>query len=83
MCFFKLTGEDILQHLIALLKEYLDELSQSHGTYAHGFAEGQKTAYVECLEIIQHWDKADLYGLNWDIEERYPLSRHKKRPESK
>ena len=37
------------------------------------FLEGEKFAYVECLEMIQEWEKADEYGLDYDIEEKYPV----------
>lgn len=34
---------------------------------------GQKTAYVEVLEILQRWDKSSLYGLDYNIEIKYPI----------
>ncbi len=34
---------------------------------------GIKTAYVEALEIMQKWRKAEQYDLDYDIEERYPI----------
>lgn len=34
---------------------------------------GMRTAYVECLEVLQHWEKAPDYGLDFDIEKIYPL----------
>ena len=37
------------------------------------FLYGEKTAYVECLEIIQEWKKAKAFGLDFDIEKKYPL----------
>ncbi len=35
---------------------------------------GIKTAYVEIMELIQLWEKAELYGLDYNIEVKYPIS---------
>ena len=63
----------ILSYLEKLLTEYLEELNDVTSADKNQFAYGEKTAYVECLEIIQHWSKAEMYGLNYKIEERFPL----------
>lgn len=32
-----------------------------------------KMIYIEILEIMQQWDGAKAIGLDYDIENRYPL----------
>ena len=66
------TAEEILVEMIKLLQEYLTEI-QATGKDSDGFLYGEKLAYVECLEIIQRWQKAKRYGLNYKIEEKFPL----------
>lgn len=66
------TAEEILVEMIKLFQEYLVEI-QKTGNDKEGFLYGEKIAYVECLEIIQHWTKAKKYGLNYKIEEKFPL----------
>ena len=34
------------------------------------FIYGEKTAYAECLEIIQTWSNAKSFGLDYGIEEK-------------
>ena len=69
----KMSGDTVLRYLIDLLETYLNELTEDDRGIHNKFIEGQCTAYVECLEIIQMWDGAEDSGLNWDIEARYPL----------
>ena len=66
------TAEEILVQMIELFQEYLDEI-QSATKCDDDFFYGEKTAYVECLEIIQQWYHAKQNGLNYNIEEKYPL----------
>lgn len=71
---FQMSGDAVLEHLIDLLEAYLQEFAnQRSKRKRRQFVEGERTAYVECLEIIQMWDSAAQHGLNWDIEARYPL----------
>ena len=51
----KLNAEETLQYLIGVMKENLNELygELPAGSNRH-FIHGEKTAYVECLEIV-HW----------------------------
>ena len=63
----------ILHNMISYLKEALDELSDTSDKPSTQFAYGEKTAYVECLEWLSEWESAAEHGLNFDIEERYPL----------
>lgn len=66
-----LEAEEILEYLIELLLGYLEELSVADSTNA--FICGEQVAYTECLEMIQLWKYADEFGLNFDIEKKFPL----------
>lgn len=70
----KLNAEETLIYLIGVIKENLVEL---YGVLPVGcnrhFIQGEKTAYVECLEIVQLWDKAFDCGLGIEIEKDYPI----------
>ena len=37
------------------------------------YKESERMAYVECLEILQEADEIEQYGLNYDIEKKYPV----------
>ncbi len=69
----KLTSEETLAYMIQLLSEYLVELSTPTASANADFVAGEKTAYVECLEMLQCWELAEKYGLTYSIEERFPL----------
>ena len=62
--------KEILIYLIATLLFYLEELE---GTDFNSFIYGEKTAFVECLEILQYWEESATHGLNFDIESKYPI----------
>lgn len=65
----KRTADGVLEELSALLMGYLRELTEIDSTDEnYAFVCGEKTAFVECLEVIQSWEKADRTGLNFDIE---------------
>lgn len=66
----KQSATQILKDMIALLTEYLTELSNSAST---DFIYGEQTAYVECLELLAHWEHAEENGLDFDVEKRFPL----------
>lgn len=66
-------AEEVLKYMIALFLSYLEEFSEELPGDNKDFIEGERTAYVECLEIIQNWEKASVYGLDFNIENRYPL----------
>ena len=34
---------------------------------------GERTAYVECLEILQTWKYAKKHRLDFNVEQRFPL----------
>ncbi len=63
--------EEILIYLIRRLEDNLLELSGSEA--GDEYAYGQKVAYAECLEIIRHWKDARKYGLDYEVEDRFPI----------
>ena len=65
------SAEEVLKYLIGYLELCLDELYEAE---ENDFVYGEKTAYVECLEIIQTWSKAKSSGLDYDIEKKYRSS---------
>ncbi len=67
----KKTAEKVLIHLKKILELNLEELYDCERI--SDFIYGEKTAYVECLEIVQQWECAEDIGLNYEIEKRYPL----------
>lgn len=67
------TSTELLSRLIPLLIGYLEALFSAASTDTDLFAYGEKTAYIECLEWLQTWEYASLFGLDFDIEERFPL----------
>ncbi len=69
----KKNANEILIHLISLLESYLTELSDVSDAPDQQFVYGEKTAYVECLEQIAEWSEAEKHGLDFNIEDRFPL----------
>ena len=67
------SSHETLQMIISILLNYLEELNGIKSSDENQFAYGEKTAYTECLELIQLWEKAHVTGLDFNIEERYPL----------
>lgn len=67
----KKTSAQLLSAMIPLLIENLEELSSAPDD--DPFAYGEKTAYVECLEWLQAWEHAEKFGLNFEVEKRFPL----------
>ena len=51
----------------------LFELKDAKSSDEDRFAYGQKTAYVEVLEILQEWKDAIIHGLDFDVEKVFPL----------
>lgn len=66
-------ADDVLIYMIDILSLYLEELSDVSNNPSMQFCYGEKTAYTECLEMLQHWEKAKENGLYFDIEKKYPL----------
>ncbi len=69
----RLTAEETLTYLINLLCFYLEELQRYDKWGKNTFIYGEKTAYVECLEVVQRWEGAKKVGLDYNIEARFPL----------
>lgn len=64
-----LSSEKLLVSMIetiCLRLNDLDDISDLHIL-------GLKTAYVECLDIIQMWKDARQHNLDYNIEARYPI----------
>ncbi len=66
----KLTAEETLKYVAEKLNYSLAELQ---GVEEEDFIVGERTAYVECLEWLQRWERAAENGLGYDIEKRFPL----------
>ena len=67
----KKSSEEVLEMMIQILLVYIEELSEC--TEEDGFLYGERLAYTECLEWIQEWKYAEINGLNFDVEKKYPL----------
>lgn len=66
----KLNARSTLIYLIRVLTQNLEELKLA---VKDGFTDGERTAYAECLEIVQLWEDSGSHGLDYEIEARYPL----------
>jgi len=69
----KLTARATLIYMIKMLTECLEELKS---TAKDGFTYGEKTAYAECLEIIQLWEESESNGLDYEIDDTHICSAH-------
>ena len=69
----ELTARETLIDLIEILLINLEELKEAKAEDKDRFAYGEKTAYVECLEIVQQWMEAVEHGLDFEVEKRYKL----------
>ena len=69
----KKTANELLNFLISLLTVYLEELSSASILDEDQFCYGAQTAYTECLEVLQEWEFAEANGLDFDVENRFPL----------
>ncbi len=61
--------KQVLVCLIQTLQANLNEITES--VHGNEFVCGEVYAYLECLEIIQMWRKAEKYGLCINLEEKY------------
>lgn len=68
----KMKAEEALKYFIETVKSHLRELYDSE-VVDTDFIYGEKTAYVECLELIACWDSAEENGLDFDIELMFPI----------
>ncbi len=71
----QMASDELLPYLIRLLTFNLEELTESDPKNKNAFIYGEKTAYVECLEILQYWQHAEEYGLNYFVEDRFPIAK--------
>lgn len=69
----KFTAEEVLTAMTDILIEYLHELKEFCNRPDARFQHGAMTAFVECLEYIQMWEKAEEVGLDFDIEGKFPV----------
>lgn len=69
----KIFGKAHASHMAAVLLEYLEELKEACAADEDGFAYGEKTAYIECLELLALWKGAEDAMGGEEIEKRYPL----------
>lgn len=68
----KMKAEETLRYVIGTVKSHLCELYESDAVNTD-FVYGERTAYVECLELLASWDSAEENGLDFDIELTYPI----------
>ncbi len=66
------TTDKIIQRIKEYLERCLDELYEE--TETNDFIYGAKSAYVECLELLQSLKSSKRLGLHYNIEEKYPLA---------
>lgn len=66
-------AKEVLEYMVERLSEYLEELRDTKPEDADCFGYGERTAYTECLEMVQLWEKAKQVGLDFEIEKKYPL----------
>ncbi len=68
---YNLNAGQVLAELIKIIETNLTEL---HGAeFKNEFIVGEWYAYIECLELILHWKKAEKFGLNYAPEARYNI----------
>ena len=67
----KKSSEEVLEGMIQILLIYIEELFEKGEDDA--FLYGERLAYTECLEWIQAWENAEINGLDFDIEKKFPL----------
>ena len=66
-------AKKVLEHMAERLLEYLEELKNTQSNDSDCFGYGERTAYTECLEMIQLWKNAKQIGLDFEIEKRFSL----------
>jgi len=69
----KLNANDTLVYLTELLLTNLNDLKECKSSDAEQFGYGSKTAYTECLEVVQRWERAAENRLDFEIGEKFPL----------
>ncbi len=69
----KKKAETVLRSLADYLLERIEELGESSDTEAGAFRYGEKVAYTECFECLQHLAEGIRCVPKIDIEKEYPL----------
>lgn len=64
-----MNAEEILFSLIELITNSLEELKSY--SQKNQFVYGEKTAYVECLELIQLLGGSSFFKPNYNIQKKY------------
>ena len=65
-----MNNEEVLNYLSEYLIMVLDELTETKPE--DGFIEGEITAFVECLEILNKWSGFDRFGIAY-IGKKYQI----------
>lgn len=71
----KRNAEEVLGFMIERLLAYIEELKGYQDEAGEQFEYGERVAYTECIEWIEGWEKSKERGLNFNIEEKYPLEK--------
>ncbi len=66
-----LTAEETLKAIISAVTWTLNDIMSD--TVDNDFTYGERTAYVDCLEQIQQWEKADRMGLDYNVANKYKI----------
>lgn len=66
-------SKKILQDLINNFYIRLDEIAALDAEDLNSFIYGEQSVYLRCLKHIQEWDKNKELGIDFDIDEKYPL----------
>lgn len=67
----KLSAEQVLARLIQTIENDLSELIGTK--FKNEYVVGEWYAYVECLEVIAYWKKAEKFGLNYNPEVKFNI----------
>ena len=76
----KRNAEEVLVFMIERLLGYIEELKEYQDEAGEQFEYGERVAYTECIEWIESWEKSKERGLNFNIEEKYPIEKLAERP---
>lgn len=61
-------------YMISVIQSDMNELAEAERLEPHSdFRTGQMYAYAECLELLQLCSTFRDFGLDFEIEKRYPL----------
>lgn len=63
-----LTSDEIVIRMMNVILNNLDELKGVQNIPEEAFQYGEKTAYIECFELMQEWEKAGNFGVGFDVE---------------